>query len=129
VDYSIIIAAFISFFTAIFASGIWALIAQRKVNKAKAENTEASTAEIIERVAARQLLQYQKHSEEQDRRISRLEDELQDTMDCLILVIDGGNRLYMQVKDMGGVPIYVPPARELVTRRKSKISSAIDKGE
>lgn len=122
-DYSIIIAAFISFFTAIFASGIWALIAQRKVNKAKAENTEASTAEIIERVAGNQLLRYQKRIDELEMRIGKLENELNTTMDCLIDVVTGGHQLFGQVKQLGADPVYTPPPMSVITRPRSKVNT------
>jgi hypothetical protein len=104
--------------------GIYALIAQRNKVKADAVKTEAQAAEIIQRVAAKQIAQYQKRVDELEIRIVKLEDELQDTLDCLIGVVEGGHKLYGQVKELGQEPVYTPPNLEIITRQRRRTAKA-----
>jgi hypothetical protein len=100
--------------------GVYALIAQRKKIKADAVKTEAEAAEIIQRIAAKQIEQYQKRVDALEKRIGKLEDELQNTLDCLISVVQGGHQLYGQVKDLGADPVYTPPSIDVITRPRRR---------
>lgn len=100
--------------------GIYALIVQRKKISADAAKTEAEATEIIQRISAQQVKQYQKRADELEKRIAKLEDELQNTLDCLVSVVQGGHRLYGQVKQLGAEPVYTPPSMDVITRPRAR---------
>lgn len=103
------------------APGIYALIVQRNKIRADAAKTEAEAAEIIQRVAVQQIEQYQKRVDELEKRIGVLEDELQNTLDCLVSVVQGANRLNGQVKQLGAEPVYTPPSMDVITRPRRTV--------
>jgi predicted RNase H-like nuclease (RuvC/YqgF family) len=95
---SIVIPIVVAFIAAIFSSGIWALIAQRKKTKAEADNQTALAADTIQRAASGLVMTYQKRIAELEieikeltERIDNLEKKLDDR-DIEIKRLIGENR-------------------------------------
>lgn len=98
--------------------GVLALLAQRRALKAKAQLDESSSADQITQAALslveplkRQLNELSVQAKTQAERIEVLEQQVKHLSNFADDLLSGAHRLVMQVRSLGGHPVYIPPER------------------
>lgn len=98
--------------------GLVALIIQRRKITAEARQAENNAADLVTKAALslveplrRQLDGLSAQSVEQAARIAALEKQVQSLERFADDLLSGSHRLVMQVRSLGGHPVYIPPER------------------